>query len=918
MTSKSPVAALLTLVLMAAGFGAVAGTTEPQPFSPSASSSSLTHSLALREAPAGSWSPNVLLTNGTLCCNVQTEPHAAIDKQGRIVVGWKEASSNTGGGQQVGWTYSHDDGATWGPQKDLPEGSDIVFAIDSQDNMFLNRLGGGCGGQSNAICTHKSTDGGKVWGAGVLSSFETRGNLHDKNWIASDGTNLYQLYEPKDTSRVQATLSVDGGATFTGDYTVGDGTSSIAGPIVIANSAGGAAACFIRSGTIYFDKSADGKAWGADVSIGPGSTTGPDIYKQIPLCMMVQDSTARYYVAYPAAGTAKDIVVSTSTDQGATWSTPVTVNDVGTGDQWHVQGYMCVDSKDRVHIGWRDERSGQMEMMYSNSTDGGKTWSANIKITDAPTPMSFNRPGEYGALICGPDDTLYAAWADGRSDGNTYLDIYFSKMTQGGGGGNNSAPAAPAVTGPATGVTNTSYSYNSSSADPDNDQVRIKIDWGDTTTDMSSLVNSGQNVQLSHQWTAKGTYSVKAQATDARGATSAWGPSIQVVIDWRGGAQNNAPAAPTVTGPLAGKVAQTLSYSAQGTDPDNDQVKYTVDWGDTNTDAGPLVNSGTAHSFSHAWATVGKYTVRAMSTDAKGATSAWGASIIVDITDTGGNNAPAAPTVSGPLSVGVGAAKQYTATGTDPDNDQVKYTVDWGDTTSDTGTLVTSGSPSSFSHSWAATGTYQVKAKTIDSNGAESAWGSPISVKVTDTPDDKPPTIVHTPVQQAVEWTAVEIKATITDDVGVSEAKLNYRPEGATDWQTLPMSATGSVYSATIPGADVRVPRVEYHIEARDAAANIARDPAAGESGPHVIAVSAKGSGSGPGGFDILAGNSGILLLLLVAAVAAGLIAFALLRKKRRKAQPAYASGAPPQGQQWAPPEQYASSPTGQEGENRA
>jgi hypothetical protein len=845
----------------------------------------------------------VLLTNGTLCCNVQTEPHAAVDKQGRIVVGWKEASSNTGGGQQVGWTYSHDGGATWGPQKDLPEGSDIVFAIDSQDNMFLNRLGGGCGGQSNAICTHKSTDGGKNWGAGVLSSFESRSNLHDKNWIASDGTNLYQVYEPKDTNRVQATLSVDGGATFTGDYIVGDGTSSIAGPVVIANRAGGAAACFIRSGTIYFDKSADGKAWGSDVSIGPGSTSGPDIYKQIPLCVMVQDSTGRFYVAYPAEGTGKDIVVRTSTDQGATWSSAVTVNDVGTGDQWHVQGYMCVDSKDRVHIGWRDERSGQQEMMYSNSTDGGKTWSANLKITDAPTPMSFNRPGEYGALICGPNDTLYAAWADGRSDGNSYLDIYFSKMTQGGGsGGNNTAPSAPAVAGPLSGVTNTSYSYNSSSTDPDNDQVKITIDWGDTKTDTSPMVNSGQNVQLSHQWTAKGTYTVKAQATDARGAVSAWGQSIQVVIDWKGGGQqNNAPGAPTVTGPLSGKVAQSLSYSSLGTDPDNDQVKYTVDWGDTNQETGPLVASGASHSFSHSWTSAGKYTVKAMSTDSKGATSPWGQSITVDITDTGGgNNAPAAPTVSGPLSVQVTASKQYTATATDPDGDQVRYVVDWGDGNQDISSQVASGAAATVSHSWAAIGTYSVKAKTVDAPGAESPWGAAISVKVTDTPDDKPPAIQHAPVKQAAEGADVEIKATITDDVGVAEAFVRYRGEGASGWTSLAMSASGSSYMATIPGADVKPSKVEYYIEASDAAANVAKDPAAGEAAPHAISVPS--GGTAPPRFDLFSGSGLLILLLILAVVAAAIVVALIARRRKRPAEQAYQQwGTPPLGP--APPE---------------
>ncbi len=87
------------------------------------------------------------------------------------------------------------------------------------------------------------------------------------------------------------------------------------------------------------------------------------------------------------------------------------------------------------------------------------------------------------------------------------------------------------------------------------------------------------------------------------------------------------------------------------------------------------------------------------------------------------NNPPNTPSMpSGPSSGYTGIPYSYSASSTDPDGDQVKYTFDWGDgTTSETG-FVDSGTTASESHSWSNPGTYYVKAKATDSKGASSGW----------------------------------------------------------------------------------------------------------------------------------------------------------------------------------------------------
>jgi hypothetical protein len=96
------------------------------------------------------------------------------------------------------------------------------------------------------------------------------------------------------------------------------------------------------------------------------------------------------------------------------------------------------------------------------------------------------------------------------------------------------------------------------------------------------------------------------------------------------------------------------------------------------------------------------------------------------------NNPPNTPsTPSGPTSGIVGTLYTYSTSATDPDNDQVKYTFDWGDgTPSETG-FGASGWTGSARHSWNTAGTYAVKAKATDSKGAESGWSSPLTVTIT-------------------------------------------------------------------------------------------------------------------------------------------------------------------------------------------
>jgi len=92
----------------------------------------------------------------------------------------------------------------------------------------------------------------------------------------------------------------------------------------------------------------------------------------------------------------------------------------------------------------------------------------------------------------------------------------------------------------------------------------------------------------------------------------------------------NAPDAPT--GPPGGQKGVNYTFSAVTTDPDDDQVFYLFDWGDgTNSSwVGPY-NSSVPGNASHAWASVGNFSIKAKAKDVNGAESDWSASHNISI-----------------------------------------------------------------------------------------------------------------------------------------------------------------------------------------------------------------------------------------------------------------------------------------------
>jgi C1A family cysteine protease len=212
---------------------------------------------------------------------------------------------------------------------------------------------------------------------------------------------------------------------------------------------------------------------------------------------------------------------------------------------------------------------------------------------------------------------------------------------------------------------------------------------------------------------------------------------------------NHPPTVPAIpSGPNSGTSGTSYSYSTSATDPDEDLVTYTFDWGDGTTSSAPQVGSGVASSVFHTWTvpagSTTTFSVRAKTTDVHGMDSpdpVW--SNPLSVTITGAPNVPAIP--SGPSSSSPGSCNSYSTSATDPDGYQVKYTFDWGDGSIAVSSLVDSGTSASASHIWNTAGTYQVKSMATDSKGATSGWSNALTVTISSNNPPNTPSIPSGP-----------------------------------------------------------------------------------------------------------------------------------------------------------------------------
>jgi len=235
-----------------------------------------------------------------------------------------------------------------------------------------------------------------------------------------------------------------------------------------------------------------------------------------------------------------------------------------------------------------------------------------VIVKESSAPYNYGRWGDYSGVSCDPSNNKTFWMCHEYTPGNNIWNTWISKCEI-----QNNPPDTPDIDGPMVGGVDTDYEYTFITTDPDADNVYYYIDWGNgDIEDWIGPYNSSEEVKIAHKWSEAGSYSIKTKAKDIFDAESEWSDPLNVTI-------SNLPDAPVIDGPQRGKAGKQYDFSFNSTDPDGDDIKYFIDWGDNTTELTDYYPSCTNVTLNHTWSEKDDYTIRAKAIDIYNAESEW-------------------------------------------------------------------------------------------------------------------------------------------------------------------------------------------------------------------------------------------------------------------------------------------------------
>src|SRR5437764_6015885 len=334
--------------------------------------------VALQESELGS----------TLYPNAEPEPRVDVNPadSSNIVGVYQQDRWSDGGARGLVSSWSKDGGATWHPvvipgiskcsgSPTYDRASDPWDSFAPNGDLYETSLSFGFFSLANAILVNKSTNGGESWGAPIAVARDDTGGL-DKQSITAD---------PFDSNYVYAAWD------------------RFVSPPGFPRSDLGRfhAAAYVQQA--FFSRTTNGGAsWEPSrVLYNPGTQAGTigSIINVLPDRTLVDGFIV--FANHKRQIRGAYVAVVRSTDLGVTWSkkatliAPVDASFPGPTDPDHpdliIRGADLPDfAVDRVsgnlYAVWDDDLPDGLDKVYfSQSTDGGLTWSAPVKINKTPT-----------------------------------------------------------------------------------------------------------------------------------------------------------------------------------------------------------------------------------------------------------------------------------------------------------------------------------------------------------------------------------------------------------------------------------------------------------------------------------------------------------------------------------------------------
>ncbi len=526
----------------------------------------------------------------------QNEPSISIDPSNsqKLAVGANDLSP---GFTWLGVYTSFDGGLSWtnrlidktGVLAGFEFASDPALAFDTNGNLYYVGLVFNVQGNKpvdGSVFVTKSIDGGESFTSPVLAAAPSKVVFNDKPYVAVDktaGTFSGRVYvswtsfTSSTTSDIMVTSSSNGGLSFSAPVRVSasllnQGSLPVVGPsgelYVAWNDLTGNSIMEAKStnGGVSFSKPVSVSSYVPLPSHFPNS-----LFKvnNNPTAA-VDDTDGNVYVAWADYGSGNaDVLFSRSVDGGASWGLPARVNDDKTmNDQFFP--WMTVSSG-RLSMDWYDRRldpaNHLIDVFYAQSIDGGATFTPNVRVTSVssnPDAVIFSSGqsfiGDYIGIASNAT-VVYPVWTDMRNVNSTNP-------------GNEDifthaivdhSPALDAV-GDRSVDEGKQLAFQVRASDPDPGEIlTLKAHGLPSGATFTSATSTNGTVVGAFSWTPSetqgpGNYSVEITASDGFFARNE-NVSIRVY-------EVNSPPVLSIPGPQTVNEGSTLSFTVSATDPD--------------------------------------------------------------------------------------------------------------------------------------------------------------------------------------------------------------------------------------------------------------------------------------------------------------------------------------------------------------
>ena len=271
------------------------------------------------------------------------------------------------------------------------------------------------------IFYRRSTDGGTSWSALTRMTWNT-GTSREPAIAADSGSGVHLVWwdDTPGNWELYYKRSTNSGATWSGLARLTWNTDASYYPSIAADSSGGVYVVWTDNVSgdpnICFKRSTDGgAAWSGITRLS--WTTGLSYNPQVA----AGSGGSVHVVWYDNVTGNSEIYYKRSTDGGSTWSglTRLTWN---TG--WSSNPSIAAGNSGKIHVVWWDESPGNYEIFYKNSSDSGSSWSGMTRLT-------WNAwMSDFPSIAVDPGGGIHVVWEDNPSSGK--YDIFYRNSTNSG------------------------------------------------------------------------------------------------------------------------------------------------------------------------------------------------------------------------------------------------------------------------------------------------------------------------------------------------------------------------------------------------------------------------------------------------------------------------------------------------------